>query len=158
MIYCEIICIVCNRSTAFLYNTFFCIVFQFLFQPFTALINPRLQAVERFFNIANWPRQIVSFDLGGRVLDIIPIPGHEPSSISVYDRQTGLSLSGDSLYPGNDMCVMCVFGVFLLCLSVFGVLCCVMAHFLVLAQKTYNLHNKQNIPHIHDEYTTNTYS
>ena len=43
----------------------------------------------------------MSFDLGGRVLDVIAIPGHEPSSIAVYDRQTGVLFTGDTLYPGR---------------------------------------------------------
>lgn len=57
--------------------------------------------VAEFFQIKNWPEEIVQFDLGGRILFIIPIPGHEKSSIAVYDAQTGLLLSGDTLYPGR---------------------------------------------------------
>ena len=40
-------------------------------------------------------------DLGDRVIDVIPIPGHEKSSIALYDRQTGVLLTGDTLYPGR---------------------------------------------------------
>ncbi len=40
-------------------------------------------------------------DLGGRVLDILPIPGHNNASIALYDRKTGILLTGDSLYPGR---------------------------------------------------------
>lgn len=54
-----------------------------------------------FFGIAHWPEEIVPYDLGGRVLDIISIPGHDVNSIAVYDRQTGVLLTGDSLYPGR---------------------------------------------------------
>jgi len=39
--------------------------------------------------------------LGERVLDVIPIPGHDTLSIAFYDRQTGVLLTGDSLYPGR---------------------------------------------------------
>jgi glyoxylase-like metal-dependent hydrolase (beta-lactamase superfamily II) len=35
------------------------------------------------------------------VLDVIPIPGHEASSIAVYDRQTAILFTGDTLYPGR---------------------------------------------------------
>jgi len=35
------------------------------------------------------------------VLDVIPIPGHDTLSIAFYDRQTGILLTGDSLYPGR---------------------------------------------------------
>jgi hydroxyacylglutathione hydrolase len=44
---------------------------------------------------------VVEFDLGGRVLDVIPIPGHHPSHVAYYDRSTRLLLTGDSLYPGR---------------------------------------------------------
>ena len=57
--------------------------------------------VQTFFGFRNWPGEAATFDLGGRILDIIPIPGHEPSSIAVYDRQTGILFTGDTLYPGR---------------------------------------------------------
>jgi hydroxyacylglutathione hydrolase len=34
-------------------------------------------------------------------LNVIPIPGHEPASIALYDRRTALLLTGDTLYPGR---------------------------------------------------------
>jgi glyoxylase-like metal-dependent hydrolase (beta-lactamase superfamily II) len=57
--------------------------------------------VQAFFGFKNWPEEIVPYDLGDRVLDVIPIPGHEASSIAIYDRQTGILFSGDTLYPGR---------------------------------------------------------
>src|SRR6185369_10054524 len=36
-----------------------------------------------------------------RVVDIIPIPGHELAHIAVYDRQTAVLFTGDTLYPGR---------------------------------------------------------
>jgi glyoxylase-like metal-dependent hydrolase (beta-lactamase superfamily II) len=59
---------------------------------------PELQAA---FGIANWPEDIGEIDLGGRVLDIIPIPGHHAASIAIYDPRTGVLLTGDSFYPGR---------------------------------------------------------
>jgi len=47
------------------------------------------------------PRDATTIDLGGRILDVLPIPGHEPASIAVYDRRTGILLTGDTLYPGR---------------------------------------------------------
>jgi glyoxylase-like metal-dependent hydrolase (beta-lactamase superfamily II) len=58
-------------------------------------------AVQAFFGFKNWPEDIVQYDLGGRVLDVIAIPGHQASSIAVYDRQTGILFTGDTLYPGR---------------------------------------------------------
>jgi len=69
--------------------------------PHTTLVAPNLDAVRAFFGIARWPTQIVTFDLGARPLDIIPIPGHEASSIAIYDRVTGILFTGDTLYPGR---------------------------------------------------------
>jgi len=40
-------------------------------------------------------------DLGGRLVDVVPIPGHEDAHVAFYDRRTGLLLTGDSLYPGR---------------------------------------------------------
>jgi glyoxylase-like metal-dependent hydrolase (beta-lactamase superfamily II) len=53
------------------------------------------------FHIARWPQDIGRLDLGGRVLDVIPTPGHEPAHIMVYDARTKLMFSGDMLYPGR---------------------------------------------------------
>jgi len=57
--------------------------------------------VAAFFHIADWPRDIVRFDLGGRALDVIPTPGHHPSHIMIFDPRTRWLLSGDTLYPGR---------------------------------------------------------
>lgn len=40
-------------------------------------------------------------DLGGRVLDCLLTPGHEVAAITLYDRSTGLLLTGDTMYPGR---------------------------------------------------------
>lgn len=55
----------------------------------------------KFFHIGSWPDGPGQVDLGGRVLNIIPIPGHERSGIALYDRLTGIVLTGDNLYPGR---------------------------------------------------------
>jgi glyoxylase-like metal-dependent hydrolase (beta-lactamase superfamily II) len=74
---------------------------QFAGQPGTTVVGTKLADVQGFFGITDWPNQQVTLDLGGRVLDIIPIPGHEPTSIAVYDRRTRLLLTGDTMYPGR---------------------------------------------------------
>jgi hydroxyacylglutathione hydrolase len=68
---------------------------------FITVVEPKTSAVEAFFGFQNWSTEVVTYDLGDRVLDIIPIPGHESSSIAVYDRQTGILFTGDTLYPGR---------------------------------------------------------
>jgi glyoxylase-like metal-dependent hydrolase (beta-lactamase superfamily II) len=44
---------------------------------------------------------VAEFDLGGRVVEVIGIPGHEDNHIAVYDRKYGLLYTGDTLYPGR---------------------------------------------------------
>jgi glyoxylase-like metal-dependent hydrolase (beta-lactamase superfamily II) len=75
--------------------------YQFRDLPHTELIQPNLQAVKSFFGIKNWPEEIIQYELGGRTIDVIPIPGHEATSIAIYDRQTGILFTGDTLYPGR---------------------------------------------------------
>ncbi len=71
-------------------------------QPNTTVVGTSVSAVQSFFGIASWPTQIVTYDLGGgRVIDVIPIPGHEASHLAFYDRQTAIAVTGDSLYPGR---------------------------------------------------------
>lgn len=67
-------------------------------RPRTTVIGKTPAAVTSAFAIANMHGTI---DLGGRVLDVIAIPGHEPSHVAFYDRKTRLLLSGDTLYPGR---------------------------------------------------------
>ena len=71
---------------------------QFIGQPNTVVVGTSQTAVKNFFGIVTWPTQIVAYDLGGgRVLDVIPIPGHQSAHIALYDRQTGILLTGDTL-------------------------------------------------------------
>lgn len=74
---------------------------QFVGKPNTTVVGTNVNAVKTFFGITTWPTQIVSYDLGGRIVDVIPIPGHEASHIAFYDRNTKLLLTGDTLYPGR---------------------------------------------------------
>jgi glyoxylase-like metal-dependent hydrolase (beta-lactamase superfamily II) len=74
---------------------------QFQGAPGVQFIAPSPEAVQKAAGIAKWPTDLGSIDLGNRVLDIIPIPGHDVASIALYDRTTGNLLTGDSLYPGR---------------------------------------------------------
>jgi hydroxyacylglutathione hydrolase len=73
---------------------------QFVGQPNTTVVDKSQAAVASFFGIAPWPTDQETYDLGGRVLDVLAIPGHQSAHIALYDRNTGLLLTGDSLYPG----------------------------------------------------------
>jgi len=64
-------------------------------------VPAEVEATKKFYGIVNWPEDIGSVDLGGRVLDLIPIPGHSKASVALYDRRTGVLLGGDTVYPGR---------------------------------------------------------
>lgn len=70
-------------------------------KPRVTVITATVEAEKKAFGIANWPDEAGSIDLGDRVIDVLPIPGHEPAHLAYYDRRTGLLLTGDHLYPGR---------------------------------------------------------
>jgi hydroxyacylglutathione hydrolase len=74
---------------------------QFVGRANTVVVGRDTAAVRAFFQIDRWPESQGTIDLGGRVLDIVAIPGHQPASIAVYDRLTGVLLTGDTFYPGR---------------------------------------------------------
>ncbi len=74
---------------------------QFRNKPNTTVVGLKVEDVQSFFKLENWPRETSKFDLGDRVMEIIPIPGHHKTSIAVYDNETKILLSGDSFYPGR---------------------------------------------------------
>ncbi|HEX4610703.1 MAG TPA: MBL fold metallo-hydrolase [Urbifossiella sp.] len=73
---------------------------QFHARPDTTVVPPGVPAVQGFFGLPHWPDGSAAVDLGGRTLDVVPVPGHEASHVAAYDRATGLLLTGDTLYPG----------------------------------------------------------
>jgi hydroxyacylglutathione hydrolase len=69
-------------------------------QANTTVVAKTLAAIQTQFAIATWPTSSGTLDLGGRVLDVLAIPGHEAQHIAIYDRKTGVLFTGDTLYPG----------------------------------------------------------
>jgi glyoxylase-like metal-dependent hydrolase (beta-lactamase superfamily II) len=69
--------------------------------PDVTLVAAAVPALQQAFAIATWPDQPGSIDLGDRIVDVIPIPGHQPAHVAYYDRKTGILLTGDHLYPGR---------------------------------------------------------
>jgi hydroxyacylglutathione hydrolase len=73
---------------------------------FTGMANVTMvpatpEALQKAFGIENWPEQAGAIDLGDRVIDVLPIPGHQPAHVAYYDRKTAILLTGDHLYPGR---------------------------------------------------------
>lgn len=85
---------------------------EFRDRPDTDVVGLSAEAVAAYFHIGDWPRDIGRFDLGGRILDIIPTPGHQQAHIMVYDLRTRLLFSGDMLYPGRLYVPIDTFGAF----------------------------------------------
>ena len=73
---------------------------QFDQQPATTVVQQSLDEMRDFFGFRRWPGQAVTFDLGGRPLTVLAVPGHEESHIAFHDARTGILLSGDAVYPG----------------------------------------------------------
>jgi hydroxyacylglutathione hydrolase len=74
---------------------------QFRTLPDVEVVPTDLDSVKSRFGLDDWPNSIGQIDLGDRVIDVIPTPGHYPSHVAYYDRQTGLFFSGDFLLPGR---------------------------------------------------------
>lgn len=74
---------------------------QFRTRPNTEIVALRSQQLKNYFGFQSWPQRSVSFELGDRLLTLIPIPGHDDVSIALYDSQTHFLLTGDSFYPGR---------------------------------------------------------
>ena len=74
---------------------------QFTGKPGVTVVPLSVEGTQKFYGIRKWPDEPGSIDLGGRVLDVIAIPGHQPFGVAFYDRRTGILLTGDTLYPGR---------------------------------------------------------
>jgi hydroxyacylglutathione hydrolase len=75
---------------------------QFAGRARTTVVPKDGDAVRLFFGFGeDWPDRAVRFDLGGRVLEVLGSPGHDPAAITVYDPWTAVLLTGDTVYPGR---------------------------------------------------------
>src|SRR6478736_4700246 len=74
---------------------------QFASLPSVQIVPMDLEGVRTFFRFTNWPNEIAHLDLGGRTVDVIPTPGHNPTHVAFYDNRTGILFSGDFLLPGR---------------------------------------------------------
>jgi len=74
---------------------------EFAARAATTVVGHKASEVAEFFAIEQWPEQSVSFDLGNRLIELLPTPGHHDSHVMVYDRASQILFSGDALYPGR---------------------------------------------------------
>lgn len=70
-------------------------------RPNTTVVGYSPEEVAKAFNIKDWPNGEGEIDLGNRKMSVLAIPGHESSSIAVYDHKSGDMATGDTFYPGN---------------------------------------------------------
>ncbi|MGO4502981.1 MULTISPECIES: MBL fold metallo-hydrolase [unclassified Dyella] len=74
---------------------------QFASAPQVTIVGTDLPQVTAGLGFRQWPDDVAHIDLGGRVVDAIPTPGHYPSHVSYYDATTGLAFTGDFFLPGR---------------------------------------------------------
>jgi hydroxyacylglutathione hydrolase len=74
---------------------------QFEHVPGVLLVPSDLEHVRKYFGFGDWPNGGAQVDLGDRIIDVLPAPGHHPTQLVYYDRNTGLVFSGDFLLPGR---------------------------------------------------------
>ena len=65
------------------------------------MLGPTLEEVREFWGLEAWPEGTGSFDLGDRLVEVLPIPGHNDNSIALFDHRTRVLLSGDSVIRGS---------------------------------------------------------
>lgn len=53
------------------------------------------------FAVDEWWSAGQLVDLGGRKLQVVPLPGHTPTSVGLYDADRHLLFAGDFIYPGK---------------------------------------------------------
>nr|WP_231706373.1 MBL fold metallo-hydrolase [Arthrobacter sp. zg-Y40] len=74
---------------------------QFSGRPRTTLVPAHQMAAWQYFGFADAPDQSGEIDLGGRILTVLPTPGHDSSAVTFYDPRTGILFTGDSVYRGR---------------------------------------------------------
>lgn len=74
---------------------------QFRERPDTTVIEPTVRAVRRALDLDDWPNDVATLDLGGRVLTVLPTPGVAEMALSIYDPYTDFLFTGTTFLPGR---------------------------------------------------------
>jgi hydroxyacylglutathione hydrolase len=74
---------------------------QFAGRPGIEMVPAQVPAIQKAFGIAQWPTDPGVLELGDRTIDVLGMPGHDVAAIVLYDRRTGILLTGDNIYPGR---------------------------------------------------------
>jgi glyoxylase-like metal-dependent hydrolase (beta-lactamase superfamily II) len=79
---------------------------QFADRPGTLVVDAGQRSAWEFFGFADAADadadgRLGRVDLGGRVLQCWPSPGHHSAAVTFYDPYTGVLFTGDTVYPGR---------------------------------------------------------
>ena len=74
---------------------------QFSAIPNVQVVGFDVESVRKFYGFTDWPKGQAEVDLGDRIVDVLPTPGHSETEVTFYDRATGLLFSGDFLMPAR---------------------------------------------------------
>ena len=74
---------------------------QFIHLRNVQVLGFDLDRVRSYYNFTDWPDGLSQINLGDRIVDVIPTPGHNATHVAFFDRDTGLFFSGDFLMPGR---------------------------------------------------------
>lgn len=83
---------------------------QFADRPGTLVVDAERRSAWEFFGFeddagaaggSDDADRRAQVDLGGRVLECWPSPGHHSAAVTFYDPYTGILLTGDTVYPGR---------------------------------------------------------
>lgn len=76
---------------------------QFKAVPGVVVVPPEVDELRTALNLPQWPEGVAHIALGGRTVEVIAAPGHQPAHLIFYDDRTALLLTGDFLLPGRLM-------------------------------------------------------
>lgn len=76
---------------------------QFAAHPGIKVVPPEVEDLRTALTLPQWPEGVAQLQLGGRTVDVIAAPGHQPAHLIFYDDRTALLLTGDFLLPGRLM-------------------------------------------------------
>lgn len=65
------------------------------------VVPPDLEGVRNYYGFEQWPDGAARLDLGGRVVQVLPAPGHDSRHVVFFDEATAWLFTGDFLLPGR---------------------------------------------------------
>jgi hydroxyacylglutathione hydrolase len=76
---------------------------QFAGLPGVVVVPPEVDDLRTALNLPQWPEGDARIELGGRTVEVMAAPGHQPAHLIFYDDRTALLFTGDFLLPGRLM-------------------------------------------------------